>query len=211
MHNECLSCIPPAALDNLYQGMVSIERDNINGVVIEAGCALGGSSIVIATAKSRQRPMYIYDVFGMIPPPSNNDGKDVHKRYKTIKNGNSKGIRGNKYYGYHKNLINEVETNLTNHNLLLTENNISLIKGLFQDTMKINEAVAFAHIDGDWYESVMTCLQQIEPNIANGGLMIVDDYYFWSGARKAVDKYFKNKHDKYLFKKMAGRLHIIQK
>ena len=45
------------------------EKTNTPGVIIEAGCALGGSSIVICSAKKPDRQFFVYDVFGMISPP----------------------------------------------------------------------------------------------------------------------------------------------
>ena len=43
------------------------------GIFVEAGCALGGSTIVIAHAKEQERPLRVYDVFDMIPPPTAED------------------------------------------------------------------------------------------------------------------------------------------
>ena len=52
--------------------------------------------------------MKVYDVFGMIPPPGERDGADVHQRYATIAAGASKGIGGETYYGYRDDLLAEV-------------------------------------------------------------------------------------------------------
>ena len=49
--------------------------------------------------------MKVYDVFGMIPPPGEKDGADVHQRYATIAGGASKGIGGETYYGYRDDLL----------------------------------------------------------------------------------------------------------
>ena len=157
------------------------------------------------------RKLNVYDVFGMIPPPSENDGNDIHNRYKIIKEGKSNGINGELYYGYEKNLLNKVKQNLKNFGLK-NDDNISLIQGLYEETLKIKEAVAFAHIDCDWYSSVMTCLMQIEPNLSLGGIIIIDDYYDWSGCKKAVDDYFSNydKKQYYQYKTRSNKL-IIQK
>jgi len=40
--------------------------------------------------------------------------------------------------------------------------------------------------------------------------LIIDDYYCWSGCKKAVDEYFADKKSKFFFKKYE-RLHIIRK
>lgn len=87
----------------------SIEEDDLPGIFLEAGCALGGSSILIASLKRSKRLLFIYDVFGMIPPPTCEDTQEVHDRYKTIVKGKSTGIGGNKYYGYEENLYETVQ------------------------------------------------------------------------------------------------------
>jgi asparagine synthase (glutamine-hydrolysing) len=68
--------------------------------------------------------------------------------------------------------------------------------------------VAFAHLDGDWYESTMTCLTRIAPLLSPGGRIVLDDYYAWSGCRRAVNEYLKNR-DGYRLVKRA-KVHIIK-
>lgn len=169
----------------------SIEESNVSGIFLEAGCALGGSAILIASLKHPERPFYIYDVFGMIPPPTEQDTQDVHDRYKTIVEGNSKGIGKDKYYGYEEDLYEVVQSNLQSFGINVKEQSISMVKGLLQDTMSIDQSVAFAHIDVDWYEPVMTCLKRIFPNLVVGGSIILDDYHDWGGCRKAADEYLR--------------------
>lgn len=205
-----LTYLNRGALIDLHEAISLIEKKRIIGEIIETGCALGGSSIVIAKAKNQNRAFYIYDVFGMIPSPGEKDGEDVLERYNAIKQGKSVGINGEKYYGYQKNLFEQVKSNFQEFNIEVGENNIHLVKGLYQDTLKVNYKVAFAHIDCDWYDSVMVCLKQIEPNLSKGGILVIDDYYFWSGCAKAVDDYFSDKRKEFKFER-KNRLHIIKK
>jgi asparagine synthase (glutamine-hydrolysing) len=177
------------------------------GVLIEAGCALGGSAIVIATAKSRGRPFFVHDVFGMIPPPSEEDGVDVHQRYETILSGQSNGIKGGKYYGYEDDLVGKVTDNFARHGIVVADRNVHLVRGLFEDTIIGDEPVALAHIDGDWYNSVKVCLDRIAPRLVPGGVLVIDDYDAWSGCRKAVDEWFAGKDDRFVFVRRE-RLHI---
>jgi asparagine synthase (glutamine-hydrolysing) len=90
-------------------------------------------------------------------------------------------------------LYDVVHSNLKSFGIDCEEQCVSLIKGLVQDTMTINEPVAFAHIDVDWYEPVKTCLQRICPNLVVGGSVILDDYYDWGGCRKATDEYLQGR------------------
>lgn len=197
-------------LFNLYRAAKSVEQSQIKGLFIEAGCALGGSAIAIGKAKKKTRKFQIYDVFGMIPPPSDQDDADVHARYEEIKSGQSKGIGNNTYYGYTENLQQVVSDNLARHHVPVEEHNIKLIKGYFANTLSIDEPVAFAHIDCDWYDSVMTCLRQIIPNLAQGGKVVFDDYQEWSGCRHAVDEYFNDKKD-YSFAMKGRKLHVTKR
>jgi asparagine synthase (glutamine-hydrolysing) len=114
------------------------------------------------------------------------------------------------YYGYEQDLLNKVKENFRNLNVNFEEENIHFVKGLYQNTLRIEEDVAFAHIDADWYDSVMTCLQEIEPHLVPGSVLVIDDYYDWQGCKKAVDTYFKDKDDDYYFLKKS-RLQIIRK
>jgi len=175
--------------------MRSIETNRVLGVVIEAGCALGGSAIVIAAAKSRERPMYVFDTFAGIPAPSDEDGDDVKERYEVIRSGQAEGFGGDLYYGYHDDLLDEVRANFETMGFPAESNHVSLVAGLFQDTMRLSEPVAFAHLDSDWYDSTRTCLEQTWPHVSVGGIVVIDDYDAWSGCRRALYEYFTNRHD----------------
>lgn len=168
-----------------------IEERGLYGDFIEAGCALGGSAILIASIKSKTRPFRLYDVFGMIPSPTGEDTPDVHQRYEDIVAGRSRGIGGDKYYGYEENLFEKVIQNFNDFGLEPNMNQVKLIKGLLQDTMSIDTPVAFAHIDVDWYDPVKTSLERIYPHLVIGGSIILDDYFDWGGCRKATDQFLK--------------------
>ena len=196
-------------LFNLYDAAKAVEQSRIGGLFIEAGSALGGSAIAIGWAKRKQREFRLYDAFGLIPPPSEKDQAEVHERYQEIKSGKSKGLGNNRYYGYIENLQAVVAANLATYGLPIETNNIKLIKGYFEDTLYINEPVAFAHIDCDWYASVLSCLIQIEPNLVPGGKIVFDDYYQWSGCRIAVDEYFSDKSG-YIFTTKGQKLHVTK-
>ena len=187
---EGLTYLKAPLLRDLAGVAVELERNGVAGAFVEAGTARGGSAIVIAAAKSAERPMKVYDVFGMIPPPTEHDGADVHRRYAKITAGEARGPGGDTYYGYRDDLYQEVTDAFARHGLRAADNNIELVQGLFEDTVRLEEPVAFAHLDGDWYESTMTCLTRIAPLLVPGGRIVLDDYYMWSGCRRAVDEYF---------------------
>lgn len=205
-----LTYLSDKKLASLVNTCRSIEEANLPGVFIEAGCALGGSSILIASVKSFQRPLIIYDTFDMIPPPTKEDTQDSHDRYRTIVEGKSKGIGEDKYYGYLEDLQELVQSNFLNFGINCEEQSVLLIKGLVQDTIRIDGVVAFAHIDVDWYEPVMTCLKRIFPKLSFGGSIILDDYHDWGGCRKAADEYLRNVTGQFVLDDSAGSMTITK-
>lgn len=210
VRKQKLTYLSEKKIQNLINLVLNTESNEIPGVIIEAGCALGGSSIVIATAKKKNRSMAIYDVFEMIPPPSEKDGSDVHERYKIIASGKSQGIEVDDYYGYISNLYEKVIDNFQSNKIELKRNNISLVKGLVQDTLHPNTAVCLAHIDVDWYDPVMTCLTRIEPKLSIGGIIVLDDYQDWSGCHQATDEFFSDKQERFEFNSNSGSL-VVRK
>src|SRR5689334_20223728 len=172
-------------LIDLYESVKQVERNEVPGILVEAGCALGGSALVITATKNPERPFRVYDVFARIPPPSEQDEADAHARYATIASGQSDGIKGKRYYGYEDDLRAKVIASFQEAGLAPEENSVELIAGMYQDALHISHPIALAHIDCDWYDSVLTCLERISPWISEGGRLIIDDYYSFAGCRKA--------------------------
>ncbi len=158
-----LTYLDAHALRLLERQARDVESRGVEGCFLETGCALGGSSIVIASSKSPTRDFYVYDTFGMIPPPTEKDGADVHARYREIVAGQSEGIGGSTYYGYRKDLLDQVRASFVRYGLPPGENRVHFVQGLYGDTLEPPGAVAFAHIDCDWYDSVMVCLERVAP------------------------------------------------
>ena len=115
---------------------------------------------------------------------------------------------GETYYGYRNDLFSEVTASFARHSVPVEHNDVELVQGLFQDTIDIDEPVAFAHLDGDWYESTMTCLERISPLLVSGGRLVLDDYYAWSGCRTAVEEYFADRPG-YLVERRT-KVHVVR-
>jgi asparagine synthase (glutamine-hydrolysing) len=210
VHQKNLSYLSLSALLDLYFRVKAVETTNLPGILIEAGCALGGSALVITVAKAIDRKLVVFDTFEGMPPPTDKDGEDIHNRYSEIVEGKADGKRGNQYYGYREDLLNEVKNRFSSFGFPLVYNNVHLVKGLFQNTLYPSEQVALAHIDSDWYESVLTCLERITPKLVPDGVLIIDDYYRWSGCQKAVDEYFEPRKNSYRFE-IKSRMHVVRK
>jgi asparagine synthase (glutamine-hydrolysing) len=209
VRNRRLTYLSTSALLDLYWQVRGAELSARRGVLIEAGVALGGSAIVMASAKAPQRHLFLYDTFGMIPPPSGRDGQDAQERYHEIAMGAARGIRGDAYYGYEDDLLPKVRASFASCSLDPGDHNVRFVQGLYKETLTVSEPVALAHVDSDWYDSVLVCLERIVPYLVKGGVLIIDDYEEWSGCRRAVDEYFRGRRDGFEFQ-MKSRLHIVR-
>jgi len=176
-------------LENIVAANELIVANGVQGLYIEAGVALGGSAILLAKLKPRGSVLKLYDVFSIIPEPGKDDEQDVHDRYAVIASGESAGLGGEEYYGYQDGLKKKVKENIESFDIDLKAERVELIEGGFEDTLFVDGPVALAHIDCDWFESVRVCIERIAPKMAEGGIMIFDDYSSYSGCRKAVDNF----------------------
>lgn len=185
-----LTYLRPEKMARLEASLAEL-RDGPNGDFVEFGLALGGSGIVIAEAARQQGRRFLgFDVFGQIPAPdSPHDDALSRARYRTIAEGKSQGIRGAQYYGYRDDLLAEVTASFATYGLPVDGETVQLHKGLFQDTwpMLAPSPVAFAHVDCDWYDPVAFCLTALDEVLVPGGIILLDDYHDYGGAKTAVD------------------------
>lgn len=188
----------------------SIEQQQLSGLFLETGCTLGGSTIVIASLKQKDRPFLVYDVFGMVPAPTHEDTQDAHERYQKIVHGNSTGIGGDTYYGYQVNLYEKVQRNLSSFGINSDRMTVKLIKGLLHETLHLDKPVVFAHVDVDWYEPVKTSLERIFPKLVLNGSIIIDGYFDWGGCKKAVDEFLTDKTEQVVLDTSLGSLKMTK-
>jgi O-methyltransferase len=97
-----------------------LTAKKIEGDFYEFGVALGGSAIILGSHLGERR-LHGYDVFGMIPAPSEADEKDTHERYNVIASGEATGIGGDPYYGYNKDLYDTVVNSFALYNLTVDD------------------------------------------------------------------------------------------
>jgi len=205
-----LSMLGLQALLDLSEAAAWADRKRIPGIIVEAGTAWGGSGLVLAASRRHKRPVYLYDTFEGIPPPTEADGQQALRRFEEIRSGKASGVRRRAYYGYERNLLSRVRQSFAECGMPVEDNQIYLIPGLYQETLYPPDQVALAHLDCDWYESIKVCLERIVPRLAQGGRIIIDDYDYWVGCKRAVDEYFADKQGEFQFVKRR-RLHVIRR
>ena len=87
---------------------------------------------------------------------------------------------------------------------------IHLIKGMVEETLPAQapERLALLRLDTDWYASTKHELEQLYPRVSPGGVLIIDDYGHYEGARNAVDEYFASRGEHVLLQRIdwTGRM-----
>ena len=71
------------------------------------------------------------------------------------------------------------------------------------------DAIAILRLDTDWYGSTRHELEHLYDRVPSGGVLILDDYGFWQGARDAVEEFLDRTGARLLLAPMAsGRIAV---
>ena len=93
--------------------------------------------------------------------------------------------------GHHiPNYVGSVRENLAESGCI--QDDFVLVPGKVEDTLPTSglNKLAFLRLDTDFYSSTRCELEHLYPQLNPGGVVIIDDYGLWRGARKATDEYF---------------------
>lgn len=180
-------CGRAGKLETLHRLASAVEARNIEGIFIEAGVAMGGSAAVLAKTKRRGRELRLFDVFELLPPPSDEDGAKARKVYESFQQGEANSMVDTNYLVHSKNLLSFTIENMREVGIDPERDNVKFVKGLYEDTLIIDKPVAFAHVDCDWFDSVNTCIDRIADFVSPNGIILFDDYRSFEGCQRAVD------------------------
>lgn len=175
-----------------------VLRRNIRGAFVECGVWRGGNSILAASVFRDSEPprsVFLFDTFAGMNEPTEHDtrardGSSARPKYESSK--------GETHSDWCFASLNAVKSNFGDCGVGLQ--GVRFVEGPVESTLADaavvqaiqNEGIAVLRLDTDWYESTKFELETLWPLLSPGGLCIVDDYGYWSGARKAVDEFFGN-------------------
>lgn len=174
----------PERVAALVQAVRYVEARGVPGDFVECGVWRGGSSMAAALSFTKPRPLHLFDTYeGMTPPD------DVDRRYDGTAAAELLGSGAKSATIWCYSALDEVKANMASVGY---RGAVNYIKGKVEDTIPTHapEQIAILRLDTDWYESTRHELQHLYPRISPGGVIIIDDYGYWRGARKAVDEYF---------------------
>ncbi|CAN1210625.1 Macrocin O-methyltransferase [Tumidithrix helvetica PCC 7403] len=172
-----------------------VERfRHIDGIVVECGVWKGGTIAGIAELLGAEREYYLFDSFAGIPAPQEIDGQAA-LQWQQDKDSPH----------YHDNC--RVSEDVACEAMARAgAKHFHTMKGFFEETLPQfcpQKPIAILRLDADWYDSTMLCLQYLYPYIAEGGVIILDDYYTFDGCARAV-------HDFLSARSLTERVHQFE-
>jgi O-methyltransferase len=177
-------------LRNVYELAETTERDSIQGAFVECGVWRGGCAGVMAYVSKKygsKRAIHLFDSFEGLPDPTEDDG-EMALSYMDM-------VRKGKYSSKYKcDVPLETVQELFFDKLKIPERVVYFHKGWFKNTIPPQNTqigkIAILRLDADWYESTQICLDHLYDNVVPGGFVILDDYGYWQGCRKAAEEFF---------------------
>ncbi len=168
-----------------------IVKHRIAGDIVECGVWRGGSMMAVALALMARgdtsRHLYLYDTFEGMSEPTEADralsGESAQTQLERTSRDHALWAVAS---------FEDVQANLTSTGYPAAR--IHYVKGKVEETIPgtLPAQIALLRLDTDWYESTRHELTHLYPLLSRNGLLIIDDYGHWQGAKQAVDEYFAN-------------------
>jgi len=191
-------------------------RRGLSGAFAECGVWRGGSVLAMLLTLQdlgeQQRDVYLYDTFEGMTAPTEHDISDLDPpALKTW----SEAERENRT-PWEQLFTPEVFNEDSVRGLLIDSgypaDRLHFVRGPVEQTLPDNapDELALLRLDTDWYESTRHELRHLFPRLTPGGVLLIDDYGHWQGARKAVDEYFGSEHPPLLLNRIdyTGRIAV---
>jgi O-methyltransferase len=175
----------------LYKAIEYIIHANVAGDIVECGVWRGGSMMVIAhtllSLKQDDRRLYLFDTFEGLPKPDEKRDVDIW------------GNRAIDRWMPHRKTdesstwtcvsLDEVRANMAT--TCYPGHLVHYVKGMVEETLPANapQRIALIRLDTDWYASTRHELEHLFHRLSHNGVIVIDDYGHFKGARQAVDEF----------------------
>lgn len=193
----------------------SVAR-GIPGAFAECGVWRGGSVLAMILALQEldvaDRDIYLYDTFEGMTEPTALDTSDVSRPALDSWNEARREGRRPWDYVFGAEVFDEDAVRALLLDTGYPAQRLRFVRGPVEATIPavVPDTLALLRLDTDWYESTRHELAHLFPRLNAGGVLIVDDYGHWHGARRAVDEYFATEHAPLLLSRTdyAGRIAV---
>jgi len=195
-------------LFGLVSAVRHVVRHDIPGDIVECGVWRGGSMQAVARTLREagvvDRELYLFDTFEGMTPPSEADRR-IDGRSAASMLAESKPTAP----VWAAASLEDVRAGMAE--VGYPADRVHYVKGRVEDTLprEAPERIAILRLDTDWYESTRHELQHLYPRLSSGGILIIDDYGWWQGARQAVDEFLEETGERLLLLRLdRGRIAV---
>jgi O-methyltransferase len=178
----------PERIYALRRAVQYVAASGIAGAIVECGVWRGGSIMVVAqTLRDLGRAdydLFLFDTFEGMPPPRDVDRDYIGRPARAVLAASSRDTHAWAVSGLE-------ETRRAVYRIDYPRHRIHFVPGRVEETIPAHAPpeIALLRLDTDWYESTRHELVHLFPRLRQGGVLIIDDYGHWQGARQAVDEY----------------------
>ena len=169
-----------------------VVRNQIPGDIVECGVWKGGSMMAIARtliqADDQSRHLYLFDTYEGMTPPCDKDISVQGESASDLLHNEDKEDPQSAWCAAPLDEVRRVMGGVG-----YESSKVHFIKGRVEETLPsmAPEQISLLRLDTDWYESTRHEMEQLFPRLSKGGVLIIDDYGHWEGARQAIDEYIK--------------------
>jgi O-methyltransferase len=166
-----------------------VARRRLPGAFVECGVWRGGSMFAAARTllelEGAHRELFLYDTYSGMPPPDKMDVRHTDGQAAAVLMEDPRDDRTRAFA-----TLQTVKDTMVLSGYDTAK--MQFVVGKVEDTIPnvAPEQIALLRLDTDWYSSTLHELEHLYSRLVRGGVLIIDDYGWWEGARKAVDEFF---------------------
>jgi hypothetical protein len=185
-----------------------VVDNDIPGALVECGVWRGGSMQAVAKTllelDATDRDLYLFDTFEGMPPPTPEDLRRDGQRAEDML---ARTTKDNPVWAAAG--LDDVQDGMSKVGYPLER--IHYVPGMVEDTTpgQAPDQISILRLDTDWYASTKHELEHLYSRLSPGGVLLLDDYGWWQGSRKAVDEFLDITGERLLLLRMAeGRIAV---
>lgn len=136
---------------------------------------------------SISRRLFLYDTFSGMATPSVHDVSADGTPADTVHRRRQRASHNDWAYAPRADVVD----NFKRYGLL--DDDVIFVEGNVEEPLRdtaLPDKIALLRLDTDWYQSTKIELEVFFPRLVPGGVLLIDDYGTWTGARQATDEYF---------------------
>ena len=181
----------PSKIAALIEATRYVSRARVPGAVVECGVWRGGSmqavALTLLALGDSDRELHLFDTFEGMPPPTTDDTRTTESGQVSAETLLAESDPDSRMWAVAG--LDDVRQVMAGTDY--PSDRVHYHPGLVEDTTpgQAPDTIAILRLDTDWYASTKHELEHLYDRLSPGGVLVLDDYGDWDGARKATDEW----------------------